>query len=180
MSINPPISISWYCWNWCIFRPKKSQTALLWIPSFLHRDSKHLQLNQELEKMTISSLPCHTDRTYRSTCISLLLHYAAIYLWWIEGAQPLSAPRNVTVSLAVCSLSLERPRPNPAICWLHPGEQKLIPADDPKHPVFPLWGKDGRHPHPPAALLLFIFYRSLIMIFVFFKHDTCASNSKCS
>lgn len=77
--------------------------------------------------------------------------------------------------------SLKRPQPNPAICWLHPGEQKLIPTDDPQHP-----------PPPPRShceqkmsdiLILqqrcsfFFFFRSWIS----FKHDTlCEQYNKCS
>lgn len=84
----------------------------------------------------------------------------------------MSASRNVTASLALCSLSLERPRPNPAICWLHPGEQKLIPADDPKHPAFPCEEKKS------AMLRSLSSFRGFIMISK--KHATCVSNNKCS
>lgn len=66
----------------------------------------------------------------------------------------MSASRKVTVFLSFCCLSPKGPRPNPAICWLHPGEQKLMMADDPEHAAFLLFGKYVRR--PPAALSLIL------------------------
>lgn len=116
-----------------------------------------------------------TDHIHRNTNISLLLHPAAVYVWWIKGGTGSECFKKCDCfSLALLqSFPLERPRPNPAICWLHPGEQKLVPADDPEHPMFPhMRGRkkiDVRH---PDRVIHFWDYD--------YKNATCMSNNKCS
>lgn len=70
------IDFNLFKWDCLIFlqpNPKNHQDYLKdnILPSFLHRDSKHLQHNQELEKMTITVALC---RVTRITYIAILAY----------------------------------------------------------------------------------------------------------